>query len=425
MKTPKHTNYSLALLLAFISGGAMLLILLLSHNGLAAGEVTPWLLKLIFGTQCLQFLGGVIAGSGYIGQFIDKCRDEALPFTHQTKHPLLQRLKAEKIPLIGLGIGLCLALTLTLVQLLVPIPVLRWITKAGSVLPRIASFVMNVGMLAGLGNRLSRVGTHIDKHPRTLAFWQAADINYTLAIVGGCLIGVAIMSALIATGGPVFIIAGMGALSACASAGGYVGRVFDLILGERPLGVTPFKQTSLKSRFTLESTSTLIGVIAGITLGLTLIAAGAATLPFFGLGSVKLLAGVALFATCVSVCGGLGNRLGHAFSKFKPTPHLVLNTETTRNAALHQSLRAECLNGVQARCLQSGVPSKENTHQHRHTKPSEGFKPEYRENPVRKTCNDKSNHQTQNNTQYAADHGQNDRLNQEEFSNIALRGTYG
>ena len=279
----RHTNYSLALLLAFAGGSAILLFLLLSHNGLVAGDVAPWLIKLIFGTQCLQFLGGIISGSGYLGQFIDKLREDALPFSGKTKHPLIQRLKTEKIPLIGLGIGVCLGLALTLVQVLVPIPVLRWITHAGSIAPRLFSVVINIGALAGLGNRLSRVGTHIDKHPRTRAFWQAADINYTLAIIGGCIVGLVIMSALIATGGAGLIIAGIGTLSACASAGGYIGRMFDLALGERPVGVSPLKNTSLKSRFNIETTSTLVGVIAGITLGVILIAAGAMTLPFFWL----------------------------------------------------------------------------------------------------------------------------------------------
>lgn len=406
---PKHTFYSLSILLSLVGSAGFVIALIILHYYNLAPLLPQGLLDFLLGTQCLQLTATLVSGHGYLAQWIDR-------FTSKTTSPqsLKQRLHAEKIPLIGLSLGILLAITLTLVQVVKHLPGMRWLSGLGSAGRRVLGFISNLSSAGGLGNRVSRVVSLFKEQRGKPHPLRTTDINYTLAIVGGLLVGVALAGVMIATAGaglPV-ILGAFAAMATTASAAGYLGRVADTFLGNRVIGQKALPQKSLRERLTLESKFTMAGVSLGVVIGIALVVAGVATLPFFGLGSVKIIAGILLFTSCVSSIGGLGNRIGHA-AQVSVAP---IVSQLSQNARLHKTLRLvtrpKCLNGILPCGKERGIPTKEDTDQHRHTKSGQGSQPEHGKNPVIESCNQVSDQQPKQHTEAPTEHRQHHRFGQ-------------
>lgn len=286
---------------------------------------------------------------------------------------LSKRINAQ---FIGNTIGIVLSVVLTILcAALHAAAALPFVQTFYQVIATGLLFIMTVSALSGLFGRMGRFidfclrakrqqGKRLhsalaDKiqyaiFNKVKGFFRHRDINYSLSIVGGLIFGAVFSVIILATVGitsamtlggaiPLWLTATvfvLGMVSAGASAAGYIGRCFDFLLGKRtiinaikdmlgrknklsneayhllkPVSQNKAIQQSIRNRINSESIGTVIGVVLGTVAAVILIATGIATLPLFGLGLPKVLAGFAVLAFSISGFGGLGNRLGHAIDK--------------------------------------------------------------------------------------------------------------
>ncbi len=355
VQTDQTNNYSLSTLLTLLGSLGLALVIILLH-AFDLGGLSEWLLDLVYGTEAFLMISQMISGNGYLFQCVDRIANEKTFFEKINEQisrvrqkntenaeackqeSFFKRLRASSAfnTFIGLTVGLLSAVVLTVVEV-----VLHAATPFGAlgkVLGYVIMFIGNLSLCGGLGNRTGRAADYFNDAEE---IFRSKDVNYALSIAGGILIGVLVIALVVGLMG-VTVISGGAALpvalfctsviGGCASASGYIGRVFDFVLGKRTLvgaiqdeiklkksteSAGPIKPAPepISQRVNKENVLTAVGVGVGIALGIILIVAGILTLPLFGLGLPKLVAGFILVTTCISAGGGFGNRLGYALQR--------------------------------------------------------------------------------------------------------------
>jgi hypothetical protein len=324
----KPTFYKKAITFTVISGSVLFFPLLIAYIAVSGGHFPSWimdLLGLFFGPFCQQ-----VSANGYVAKFFDF----VLLKRKKILTPEEKKEKKENAESVGLIIGLIAAIAFSIAQIaLHTIPLANTI---GSVAGSILLCLTSPSTFGGLGNRTGRLIDFFRNNLTRKNIFRKKSINYVLGVGLGIAAGVALTAAIIAASSATFgilpaILFTIGGISACASAGGYIGRAADFLLGNRTAfhaasdalhGLPPPKE-SLQDRATPENKGTLIGVGIGITAGIIiggLIIAGIVTLPFFGAGLPKIALGVLLLVSLTSAGGGIGNRIGHAWPETKTTP---------------------------------------------------------------------------------------------------------
>jgi hypothetical protein len=352
----KQNNYSLAIILSLLGGAALFLSLhfLFHAFGLPTGAAN-WLIDLIMSYNGVDFVGKIISGNGYVFQLVDRITNGTTLIDKLRGRPneskTFDRIKAEPATFIGLALGLVaggVIFTLICVYQLTP---LRNLVKFTQGLGKVLSCLWQLSTYGGLGNRLGAAIDVLRGAAKNKTDGEKNNnINYALGVLFGLGVGIALAIVLICTNGTAlpFLLGAFGAVSSSASASGYIGRMFDFILGDQNI-ISFFRAKIYSTTTSRERIGTTIGLAIGVTLGIILIAAGAATLPFFGLGTGKLLAGILLLTTCISSGGGLGNRLGHFFDRVGSTeapqsPEVVaeVRSQTDIVKRLNSNPLAEC-----------------------------------------------------------------------------------
>lgn len=322
-KKPKQNNYSLAILLTLIGGAAIALTFFLLHCFELPSGAASWLIDLIIGFHGVEFVGRLISGNGYFFQFIDRLTDSTTLVDKiqgkSAKRSMLDIIRQEPATFIGLGLGLVVGVVIFALTVAYHLTLVKHLISVGKWAAIAIGSIFTISTYAGLGNRLGASIDIIKNAIQNKSEKPNTNINYAISVCAGVAIGMVfaftILGLTIASAGislPLVFTA-LGTISTFASSAGYIGRVFDFGLGDKTL--ISFKPSQFKADLTRERIGTAIGVSLGIALGLTLILAGVATLPFFGFGAAKLVAGVLLFTSCISTCGGLGNRMGHFFDR--------------------------------------------------------------------------------------------------------------
>lgn len=335
----KHTNYSLAILASAGMGSLLFSFALGMHDVNLSSTLSCWLL----GLESTLLTSQAVSGNGYFSQFIDKISGEGtlveLKSLFGQKNSfskrLTKRLKSlfQDYTFIGLGLGLLSAIAITVIQFL--LHSFAPFTGYFSFLREPMLLIGNMSSNGGLGNRLGRAAKNLKEK-------EQKDKNYAYSIVCGVLGGLVLtavtLGAHFVTGGILpLVLTGVSLIGGSASAAGYLGRVCDFICQHRPVHQVikeklcdkENKGTQLKLNKSRENILTSIGVVLGIALGIGLICAGIMTLPLFGIGLPKTLAGICLLSTCISGLGGLGNRIGHALDKKGLTKTGTYNTATS------------------------------------------------------------------------------------------------
>jgi len=394
----RFNNYTLAIFATFAIGIGIVLPLLIAHC-LAVGTIPDWLIDIIYVLFGITSVSQFVSGNGYVQQFTDAVFKDKTLFhpllslisnkfspqkdqpgldnhsadkklvTQETEVPKNQEEKKAENPInakfFGLTLGLIVAIGLTIFELIQHVP-MPYVSDIGRLLAGAIFFIANVSTFAGLTNRIGATLDYFISHkkkdkaseekPKELL--RRKSVNYSLAIIVGVIVGLAISILVLTTVGvtsamtfggaiPFWLGAGLFVLattSTIASASGYGGRVADYLLGERSIAdaiidfISPNKETkkpeetknntqnnkqcneNKNSTFRSRSADpqnigTAIGVIIGILLAIILLAAGVTTLPFFGAGIPLFFSSLVLIAFCISGCGGLGNRLGFAIGK--------------------------------------------------------------------------------------------------------------
>lgn len=292
-----NTLYKRAILAFFLIGTAIFLpIFIIYALSFGLHALPEWLLVAIFG--CIS---PFVSGMGYKGKLLDKTQsaEDSAKTAGET---------------IGLVVGVTAALTVSILALIFH-EVLPFGSVLGEFLGTFMLFVMNASLFMGLCSRSGRVADYFRHAFQKEKPLRQERVNYVLAISVGIFIGVAIVAVTLATGGAMGALAAIACVSSCASASGYIGICFDVVLGKRTLADAMFDSKSndastiwdrLKSP---EAIGTLIGVGIGIVIAISIISCGV-SIPIIGGG---LLAGISM----VSAAGGLGNRLGHLFTKIQ------------------------------------------------------------------------------------------------------------
>lgn len=336
LKKPfKNDNYALSIRASFVIS------VVLFPVSIALGDINlgalhdVWLL----GAESILLMSQTISGNGYLAQGIDKLTNNNTLFNvfkikklTLTVAEVLQlhfknRWKAlkEDYTFIGLSLGLVTAVVVSILKCVGN--ALFPFSGIFNFMSEMMVFIANLSLFGGLGNRLGRACKNLTDKGNTNKL-RSKDINYSLSIVGGVVVGAALVGLILGfslvTGGiPFLILFGIGLISSAASAAGYVGRIFDFFCGERTVfGMIKDSRrheknlcSSLSLRTNKESVLTTVGVVLGISLAVILICAGVLALPFFGVGLPKLIAGICLLTTCISALGGLGNRIGYALDQ--------------------------------------------------------------------------------------------------------------
>ena len=347
----KYNNYTLSIFVTTLIGVALIIPALLLH-ALKLGALSGWLIDFVSGVYGLAFVSRLVSGSGYASSLLDSLTHKytvlELFLPKSTNHPksdtitLLSASKninaKTKKSRIGQKVGNLLGFISGTVFAVATI-ILRAVT------PNIINAVISTGFylinhisnFSGLFNRGGKVidFLHEDSNQSRL---RRKNVNYVIGVIVGAIAGAALISVILfvvgatsamSLGGavPLWLSLGIlviGTISTGASAGGYIGRCVDFLFGERTVvhviadTVNNVKPTqSIRDRVNCESSGTLIGVAAGVILATVLVAAGVASLSFFGLGLPTLFAGMVLMTACVSQCGGLGNRIGHMIDKYR------------------------------------------------------------------------------------------------------------
>jgi hypothetical protein len=334
----KLNNYSLGILLTTLAGIGFSITLLLL-NGFGGIDMPAWLIELIYGSNFIFTLSQLVSGVGYINRGLDTLTNEntALDlFESNQDKPLSGLIKRINGQFLGIvfGIGFAIAMSILMAALKVAIP---GSDVVGHTLSSIVHFIGFTASFAGFGNRLGRIFDYIAENDiRKYRFFRRAEVNYVLGATGGIIVGIVLavvalsvigITSSMTLGGaiPLWLGAALftaGAIGGCASAGGYIGRVFDSLLGNRTIiaaasdSLYTKKTIIKKSGFSKESVLTIAGLAIGLTLGIILISAGALTLPMFAAGLPKIVAGFILMATCISALSGFGNRIGYMMDRF-------------------------------------------------------------------------------------------------------------
>lgn len=181
---------------------------------------------------------------------------------------------------------------------------------------------------------------------------KKVDANYSYGIRGGLAIGIGITLGVLifchlAT--PVFplLLVSFAVIGMCASVSGYVGRVFDHLLGQdthlidlltdKEKRDKVFSLSHFKERTNGERIGTAVGITIGIVCGAFLVAHGLLMMPFFGAGTPAVVAGILMIAACANIGAGLGNRLGCLFDKEKTPEEMELMTNSdAENSEIEQ-----------------------------------------------------------------------------------------
>ncbi len=347
----RYNNYTISILVSSLVGVALIIPALLMHS-LSIGTLPDWLFDLISAVFGIMFVSRLVSGSSYVFRLLDRLTENTiidvilckfkknkldLENENKQREKLLHKATTEAKKRIGqttgnaLGFIIATAFAITTLCLKAATP-----TIINAFFSSSFYLVNHISNFSGLFNRSgSAIDLLLGKSDKP--WYRRKEINYVLGVIFGGIAGLALVSVILfvvgvtsamSLGGavPMWLSLGLlviGTLSTGASAGGYIGRCIDFLIGERTVvnavadinNVEAPKET-IKERTCCESTGTVIGVTLGITLATILIVAGVASLPFFGLGLPKLFAGMILMATCLSVCGGLGNRLGSAIDNF-------------------------------------------------------------------------------------------------------------
>jgi hypothetical protein len=310
-----NNNYSLSTLLTFVGGAGLAIALLLLNYFSLPPMGAQWLFDLIMAYQTFALVGGLVSGNGYFFQWIDRLTKETTLWNRlRHRHydgTVKSHLKAELSTFIGLSLGLIAGIGIISYTIAKRVPIVNsFVSAMGAVI----NVIRSISTYGGLGNR---VGQMIDNYKRGLFKKDAQNPTYTFGISAGLLIGVLLTALIVIHSGgvalPLVIFSCVAAFSTSASAMGYLGRVGDFMLGHSNIA-------SLKKAANHERVLTTVGMVVGLTVGIILVAAGAATLPIFGLGSFKLTAGILLIGTCISAFSGLGNRVGFLLDRCKPKP---------------------------------------------------------------------------------------------------------
>lgn len=345
----KQDNYSLSIISMLLSGAALLIFLFIMHLYSVPTEIAEWALDAVIAFESIAFVSNLVSGNGYFFQLFDKLFHNTTLWQrvlektrkksneeHEQKLSFWQRVKPQLATTIGLTVGIVGAVVTTTFQVVKHAPVIGFLAHAGKFIIDVGRLFFDMSSCGGLGNRIGRVIDLVRKpEVITKKHLRTKNINYAVAIFFGILIGIALAVIIIHTGGAALpvAVAAISALSSSASASGYIGRVCDTSLGKRTIihAAKDFflhkvlrrpmpenqKVSTIGQRMNREAIGTTIGVGVGIALGIILIVAGVATLPFFGFGSIKIVAGALLLSACVSTCGGLGNRIGYFWDKLR------------------------------------------------------------------------------------------------------------
>lgn len=362
----RYNNYTLSVLFSTLVGIAIIVPALLMH-GLDVGLLPEWVIDAVYFVFGVSFVSRLVSGSSYVFSLLDRLTNEVTPIDFilskfKKKKPIKsENIKVDKpsVPtskiaviqknfnahrgqFVGNSIGFIFGTILSVITL-----ILRAVTPAiiNNVISSAFYLINHISNFSGLFNRLGRVADYFHKSPKkNKDRFCRKNVNYAIGVILGAIAGAILIAVILSVAGitsamtlggavPMWLSIGLlviGTISSGASAGGYVGRCIDFLIGKRTVvhavadTVTKAPQTaSWRDRLNCEYSGTVIGVTVGIILATVLIAAGVASLPFFGLGLPKLFAGMILMAACVSQCGGLGNRLGNMLDKFFDTrkPH--------------------------------------------------------------------------------------------------------
>lgn len=342
----RYNNYTIGIAISFLAGIGLSLALLLTAH-LAFGTMPEWLLQLLYALFGIISVSQIVSGTGYTVTggdiaFNRKTVVQAVKFMYKKKYTgkkFVEFMQERKIEFVGLILGLAFSIALTVVLVVEKVgDVLDPFVKGIPVVGNIIFFLTNVSMISGLFSRLGRCTDYVRANSGP-NFFRGENVNYSLAVVAGALIGILIAGLLLGLVGVTSAMSGGGLLpawasiilfgfnifSTSASACGYIGRVFDFLFGDRTLlglfrdlklGVSPdpTKNKGIKGRVNAERVGTLIGIGVGTIFAFVLIGVaiglGLATIPVFGFGLPIAAASVIVLLTFISGLGGLGNRLG-------------------------------------------------------------------------------------------------------------------
>ena len=332
----KFDNYALAIILA-LGISIFLAIFAIIFHEFPIDVVHSWLYDILDGAYAYILISRALSGIGYIFKPFDIACEEHKESTifHFNWAGFKQGLKSvgehiKKKPfeftglVFGLALGSGVSVALGLLGVRVnPMDVMRGVSS-------IITYVSSISTFSGLFNRLGRTIDFFKDEWANRSQWiNKEHTNYALSVAVGVVIGIALVSAFLACnllpgGGLAVAVVAIGVVSTCASSSGYIGRLFDiggplhkfnLVRAFSSAQEDSEKATDVKQKHKAEARGTAIGVGFGVILAGVLIGVGAATLPFFGLGLPLILAGVIVSGTCISVSGGLGNRIGYAIDK--------------------------------------------------------------------------------------------------------------
>lgn len=384
----RYNNYTISILVTTLVGVGIIIPALIMH-ALSLGALSTWLIDLVSVVFGISFVSRFVSGSSYFAQLIDRLTQEYtildVVFTKlnlkktnlkndlQDKQHLINRntqTANEKRKskyfgqFIGNTLGFIIATTLGVVTLclraVTPTIINGFISSAFFLINHISNF-------SGLFNRSGRAidffrkdlnkKDNITKEKKGI--FRRHRVNYVIGVLLGAVAAAVLITVILSVVGitsamslggavPIWLSLGLlvvGTVSTGASAGGYIGRCFDFILGKRTLvhaavDITQKEKptNTIKDRICYEHVGTVIGVGLGITLATILIVAGVASLPFFGLGLPKLFAGMILMTACVSQCAGLGNRLGQMLDKYFRKGKYQQKTENVTETIVKQTL---------------------------------------------------------------------------------------
>ena len=344
-----------------------------------------WVSDLAEAIYAFFFVSRMVSGMGYVATPVDiasnettlieavssRAVDEECP--HPRKKSWFQRLKdnIKKKPfefvglLIGFSAGLGLSITSGLVGVtLNPLWVMQGIGL-------VFTYVASISTFSGL---FSRLGRSLDFYKKRWAkqlqskWINEENVNYVLSVTVGIILGAVLAGVVgglgLLPGGQFVVALGLiGIVSTCASSSGYIGRLFDAggifhavnffkipdffrKKTEKTEDVSNTKQIEAAKKS--ESRGTAIGVFLGIALGTVLIVAGLATLPFFGLGLPKLLAGIIIMGACISASGGLGNRIGNSIDRKRQVKEQAIAAQSISQSVVISEPRLASTPAVEA-----------------------------------------------------------------------------
>lgn len=353
----RHNNYTLSILLATLLGSGIILTALLLHL-ISLGVFPEWIASFVDVTFALFFISRNVSGVSYIANLFDQLTNGTTvvhlfyqkflfkPKNKLSKNPTISpsptagdntkenaHEKPGKGQILGNLFGFAQGMVVAILGITLRAAIQTVFTHS---LGEAIYFIATTSNFSGLFNRLGRCVDYAGNNTFSTIL-RGPEVNYVGGVLGGAIAGVVLGCVILAVVGvtsamsfgaaaPLWVGACIfmaTTISTGASAGGYIGRCCDFFLGERTVaGLVQDKikgrssTSSISKRANCERVGTLIGIGIGVTLGIVLILAGVATLPFFGLGLPKLFAGIVLVTACVSQGGGLGNRIGRAIDTF-------------------------------------------------------------------------------------------------------------